>query len=75
METHKRSIVKALTWRVLAYAITAFVAYLFTGKLALALEIGFADTLIKLFVYYAHERTWMKTKYGMKKEVPEDYAI
>jgi len=74
-ETHKRSITKALTWRVLGYVITALTVYLFTRELTYALSIGFTDTMIKLFVYYGHERLWMKTKFGMKKEVPEDYMI
>jgi uncharacterized membrane protein len=75
METHKRSIVKALTWRVLAYMITSVTVYLFTKELTLSLGIGFTDTVIKLFVYYGHERIWMKIKYGRKKEIPEDYMI
>ena len=74
-ETHKRSIVKALTWRVLAYIITALTVYLFTRELMYALSIGFTDTAIKLFVYYGHERLWMKIKFGRKKEIPEDYMI
>jgi len=74
-ETHKRSIVKALTWRVLAYIITTLTVYIFTRKLAYALGIGFTDTIIKLFVYYGHERLWMKIKFGRKKEIPEDYMI
>jgi|TARA_B100001971_G_C17945665_1_gene409947 uncharacterized membrane protein len=75
METHKRSIVKAITWRVLAYIITASIAYLITENMMYALSIGFADTAIKLFMYYGHERLWMRIKFGRKKEVPEDYVI
>ncbi|MCH7911345.1 MAG: DUF2061 domain-containing protein, partial [Candidatus Hydrogenedentes bacterium] len=50
METHKRSIAKALSWRVCATIITMNVAYLITGDGALAIEIGVLDTLIKLLV-------------------------
>lgn len=74
-ETHKRSLVKAMTWRVLAYVITTLTVYLFTKKLTLSLGIGFTDSGIKLFVYYAHERLWQRLKFGRKKEIPEDYMI
>ena len=64
METKRRSLAKALTWRVIAWSITASVAYLFTGKAVFALSIGFADSLLKIFAYYMHERTWMSIDYG-----------
>lgn len=55
---------KALSWRVVAWSITAAVAYLFTGKVMFALSIGFADSLLKIFAYYLHERSWMSIDYG-----------
>ena len=57
MESRKRSIAKALSWRAVATFITAVVAYTVTRDPTIALEIGIADTLIKLGVYYFHERT------------------
>ena len=64
MDTRRRSLAKALSWRVIAWLITASIAYLFTGKATFALSIGFADSLLKIFVYYLHERTWMAVDYG-----------
>jgi len=64
METKRRSFAKALSWRVVAWSITAGVVYLFTGKAAFALSIGFADSILKIFMYYLHERTWMSVEYG-----------
>lgn len=64
METRRRSLAKALSWRVIAWSITASVAYLFTGKVAFALSIGFADSFLKIFAYYLHERSWMSVDYG-----------
>lgn len=69
METKRRSLAKALTWRVIAWSITASVAFLFTGKVMFALSIGFADSLLKIFAYYMHERTWMSIDYG-RRAVP-----
>lgn len=70
METKRRSLAKALSWRVIAWCITASIAYLFTGKAAFALSIGFADSLLKIFAYYLHERTWMSVDYGRVPVTP-----
>lgn len=59
---------KALSWRVVAWSITAAVAYLFTGKVMFALSIGFADSLLKIFAYYLHERSWMSIDYGRESQ-------
>jgi len=73
METRRRSIAKALTWRFLALVITALVAYALTGSLGIALEIGLADTLIKFGAYYGHERLWVRITYGRPR--PPEYQI
>jgi uncharacterized membrane protein len=72
-ETRSRSVVKALTWRVLACFITSTVALLLTGQLKFAMEIGLIDTLVKLVFYFAHERAWNKINYG--RIVAPDYEV
>ncbi len=72
-DSHSRSIVKALSWRILATVITASVSLIITGKLRLAAEIGLIDTLIKLGIYYVHERIWNHVPYGQIK--PPEYTI
>ena len=47
-ESHRRSIVKALSWRVVALLITASVAWIITGSLGFGAIIGGIDTVIKL---------------------------
>ena len=64
MESRRRSIAKALSWRALAVMITAFVAYLFTDNAAFAMKIGVADSVVKLLVYYLHERAWVRASFG-----------
>ncbi len=64
MESHVRTITKTLSWRFVATLITFTVAWLVTGKLTFAVEIGVADTLIKLGAYYFHERLWIRVKFG-----------
>lgn len=73
METHLRSIVKAMTWRVLATAITFSVAWTLTGHIEKAVQIGILDTLIKLGIYYSHERVWNRLQFGKPK--PPEYQI
>ena len=70
MESHVRTISKALSWRFIATLVTFSVAWLVTGKLTFAVKIGVADTLIKLGAYYFHERLWIRVKFG-KLRKPE----
>lgn len=67
MESHVRTIMKALSWRFIATLITFAVALFVTGQLKFAAEIGLADTIIKLGAYYFHERTWMRVAFGTLK--------
>ena len=73
MDSHARSIAKALSWRFLATIITICIAWLVTGTLAGALAIGLADTLVKLGIYYGHERVWDRVSFGRRE--PTDYEI
>ena len=64
IETRKRSLLKAITWRFIAAIITTAVVFLFTKHAALSISIGTLDTVIKLFSYYLHERIWAKIDFG-----------
>ena len=75
MESHKRSIAKAVSWRVIAVLITTLTAYFFTKSVELSLGIGLVDTGIKIFSYYGHERLWNRINFGRRKEIKEDYMI
>ena len=70
MESHTRSIVKTLTWRVIATLVTMSVAWIILGKVSPALEIGLLDTVIKLGAYYGHERIWDRVSIG-RDRAPE----
>jgi uncharacterized membrane protein len=73
VDTHGRSIVKALSWRVFALVITAVIAWRVTGDARVAAAIGIADTLVKLAMYYAHERIWNGIRFGRPR--PPEYEI
>ncbi len=70
MDSHGRTIMKALSWRVIATFVTFSVAWIITQELKFAAEIGLIDTFIKLGAYYLHERTWMRVSFG-KLKTPE----
>ena len=59
VETGRRSLARALSWRVVAWALTVGIVYLFTGKAVLALAVGVADSLLKIVAYYLHELGWL----------------
>lgn len=68
METHYRSVVKALTWRTGGTIVTCFVAWVLTGNLDIAAKIGALDTLIKIGAFYVHERLWNRLNFGKQKQ-------
>ena len=63
-----RCLLKAVTFRVLATLTTMVVVFAFTGKIVAALGIGAVDTVIKIFIYYFHERVWDNVDFGKIKE-------
>ena len=74
MESHFRSIAKAITWRAGGTVVTFAVAWILTQKLELAIQIGVLDTIIKIGAFYAHERVWNRLNFG-KKKLPPEYQI
>ena len=59
-----RSVLKALSWRVVGTLDTLVVSYFLTGEIALATSIASIDFLTKLVLYFFHERIWNKVKWG-----------
>ncbi|WP_111683197.1 DUF2061 domain-containing protein [Winogradskyella tangerina] len=62
-ESHIRSILKGVSWRIVATTDTIVVVLLVTclnGQCSLenAIKIGALEFFIKFFVYYLHERVW-----------------
>jgi len=67
MESHCRSIVKAMTWRVIATVVTTTVAWLVTRQVDFAAKIGVLDAIVKIGAFYAHERLWNRLSFGKLK--------
>lgn len=64
MDSHKRSLLKTFSFRILATAVTFGIVWAFTGNLVLAGTVGVLDFVLKLGIYYLHERVWGKISWG-----------
>jgi uncharacterized membrane protein len=64
MDSNKRSITKALTWRALASLATFVISYIVTGNFATATGIASVQVFVNLLLYYVHERIWNKIDWG-----------
>jgi adenylylsulfate kinase len=69
-ESSLRSAIKAVSWRFWATVTTMVLVYLFTGTLKIALAIGGLEVVLKMIIYFFHERTWDKIRYGRKEITP-----
>ena len=63
-----KSIVKTITWRVIASATTFALAMLFfrsdPNAAQKATGIALAEAVIKMFLYFFHERAWAQLRWG-----------
>ncbi len=69
-ESHLRSAIKAVSWRFWATVTTMLLVYLFTGTIEVALAIGGLEVVLKMLIFYLHERTWDKIRLGKKEVTP-----
>lgn len=66
-EYHKRSIIKAISYRFTGTFVTALIVFVFTQKLSLSISIALVETIVKIIIYYLHERAWNRTHWGKAK--------
>ena len=57
-ESRRRSVAKAISWRLLGSLDTLVLSYLFTGNLVAAGSIASTEMVTKITLYYLHERVW-----------------
>lgn len=58
-----RSIVKAVSWRIVGTIDTMIISWFITGELSMALSIGSIEVITKMVLYYGHERIWNLIKW------------
>lgn len=63
-----RHLLKAITWRLIATFITFILTWIITGQIELGFKVGVLDVIIKIILYYLHERAWYKSNFGVKRD-------
>lgn len=64
LESQSRSIVKALSYRLVGASLTTTIALLLTHRVGLAAAFGLLDVIVKILGYYLHERLWDRIEFG-----------
>ena len=64
MESKVRSLLKAVSWRMIATMTTILIAWAIYRDIRPALTIGGIEFFAKFLVYYLHERLWQKVPRG-----------
>lgn len=60
----RRSVAKAITWRIIGTIDTFLLSWLITKEPVTAGAIASLEVLTKTVLYYFHERGWNKVKWG-----------
>lgn len=60
-EKHTRSMTKSICWRILGVILLAFITYCVTREWITTTAITFTHHGVFIFIYYLHERFWLKT--------------
>ena len=68
-ESHVRSLLKTLTWRILATSTTVTIAYFVFGDIQNALKVGGIEFFAKMIIYYFHERAWQMAPRGTVRKI------
>jgi len=65
-ETNVRSITKALTYRFWQSLNTFLISLVVTGRIEMAAAIVSVEVIVKIVIYFWHERIWSKIRWGIK---------
>ena len=66
LETHTRSVLKAVSWRMLGTLDTFAISWLVTGKADVVGSIAGLEFITKIAWYYLHERVWAVVPWGRR---------
>ena len=64
IESHPRSFVKAVSWRVLGSLDTFIWSLIMTGSFGIAASIAGFEVMSKIILFYFHERLWDLVRWG-----------
>jgi len=63
-DQHRRSVAKAITWRITGTLDTFIIAWVITGEWTLASGIAATEVITKVVLYWLHERAWNRVKWA-----------
>ena len=66
--TKLRSLLKTISWRIVGTVDTMCLGWIITGSPLIGLKIGALELFTKMILYYFHERLWLQSKFGTKKD-------
>jgi uncharacterized membrane protein len=66
-ERQRRSILKAISWRLTGTIDTFLLSFLVTGQIKLAFYISGFEIFTKIGLYFIHERVWNRIGFGKEK--------
>ena len=69
-DSHIRSLIKAVSWRLVGSLDTFMLSLLVTGNAKYAVSIATAEALTKIVLYYIHERVWRRVRWGRLEASP-----
>lgn len=62
-DSNIKSLVKAISWRIVGTIDTIVISWIITGHFKMAISIGGIEVFTKVVLYYLHERMWLKIKF------------
>jgi len=68
VESHPRSFVKAVSWRVVGSIDTFVLSLIFSGSAKTAGAIAGTEVITKITLFYFHERAWSLVHWGHRRE-------
>jgi len=68
-ESHTRTILKTISWRIIATTTTVTIAYFIFGDISNALKVGGIEFFAKMVIYYLHERAWQAAPRGTVRKL------
>lgn len=66
-ESNKRHLIKTFSWRLIGTLDTIILSWIITGNPLTGLQIGGAETITKMLLYYGHEKLWYRISFGLDR--------
>lgn len=63
-DAHRRSLAKAVSWRITGSIDTFILSWIVTGSVHIAGAISVIEIFTKIMLFYVHERLWARISWG-----------